>query len=196
MRRNFPGLPDHNGAGLLPLFIFPQSQPHDLFLGLRDWRNRALARSAGDRPGHSAAFTCDKTLRDCKRSVLLQAGLTVPIGACLYLTDFSFAFYHQNPSHLHGLTSVDAILPFFAVHELHFGIAGFIVAAILASSMAVMSAGINSLTTATTVDFYQRIFRPNETPEHYANVGRVGNVVWGLVVTFLALFAVYSDVVI
>lgn len=131
-----------------------------------------------------------KSLRDCKRSVLLQAGLTVPIGACLYLTGTSlFAFYHQNPSHLHGLTSVDAILPFFAVHELHFGIAGFIVAAILASSMAVMSAGINSLTTATTVDFYQRIFRPNETPEHYANVGRVGTVVWGLVVTFLALFA-------
>ncbi len=55
--------------------------------------------------------------------------------------------------------------------------------------MAVMSAGMRSVTTPTTVDFYQRIFRPNETPEHYANVGRVGTVVWGLVVTFLALFA-------
>ena len=131
-----------------------------------------------------------KSLKDCKRSVLLQAGLSVPIGAALYLTGTSlFAFYHRNPSHLRGLTSVDAILPFFAVHELHFGIAGFIVAAILASSMAVMSAGINSLTTATTVDFYQRIFRPNETPEHYANVGRVGTVIWGVVVTFLAIFA-------
>ncbi len=131
-----------------------------------------------------------KSLRDCKRSVLLQAALSVPIGACLYLTGTSlFAFYRQNPSHLKGLSSVDAILPFFAVHELHYGIAGFIIAAILASSMAVMSAGINSLTTATTVDFYQRIFRPNETPEHYANVGRAGTVLWGLGVTFLALFA-------
>ena len=61
--------------------------------------------------------------------------------------------------------------------------------AIFAASMAVMSAGINSLTTATTVDFYQRVYRKNETPEHYARAGRVGTLGWGGVVTFLALFA-------
>src|SRR5206468_2266484 len=59
----------------------------------------------------------------------------------------------------------------------------------LAASMAVMSASVNSLSTATTVDFYQRIFRPNETSEHYARVGRIGTVCWGLTVTVLALFA-------
>ena len=53
----------------------------------------------------------------------------------------------------------------------------------------VMSASVNSLATATTVDFYQRIFRPHETSEHYARVGRIGAVCWGLTVTVLALFA-------
>jgi Na+/proline symporter len=52
-----------------------------------------------------------------------------------------------------------------------------------------MSAGINSLSTATTVDFYQRTLRPNETPEHYARVGRIGTVGWGVGCTVLALFA-------
>src|SRR5262245_2433910 len=55
--------------------------------------------------------------------------------------------------------------------------------------MSVMSAGINSLTTATTVDFYQRVFRPGHSPKHYAKVGRIGNACLGPVVTLLAFLA-------
>jgi sodium-coupled monocarboxylate transporter 8/12 len=69
------------------------------------------------------------------------------------------------------------------------GISGLIIAAIFAASMAVMSAGINSLTTATIVDFYQRMLRPGRSPEHYAMAGRVGTALWGTAATLLALHA-------
>jgi len=52
-----------------------------------------------------------------------------------------------------------------------------------------MSAGINSLTTATIVDFYQRMLRPGRSPEHYAMAGRVGTALWGTAATLLALHA-------
>src|SRR5262249_49123249 len=81
------------------------------------------------------------------------------------------------------------IMPFFAIRELPSGAAGLIIAAIFAASMAVMSAGINSITTASVVDFYQRLFRPAAPEEHYANVGRLGTVIWGVLLTGLALFA-------
>jgi Na+/proline symporter len=100
-----------------------------------------------------------------------------------------FVFYRMNQGRLSGLTDGDAILPFFAVHELPAGISGLVIAAIFAASMAVMSAGINALTTAMTVDFYQRLFRPNQSSEHYARVGRMGTLAWGVVVTALALYA-------
>jgi SSS family transporter len=131
-----------------------------------------------------------KSMKDCKQSVILQSILIVPISLLLYAVGvILFVFYRQHPERLAGLTTNNAILPLFAVTELPPGIAGLVIAAIFAASMAVMSAGINSLTTASTVDFYQRIFRPHETPEHYARVGRAGTLMWGCAVTLLALFA-------
>jgi len=131
-----------------------------------------------------------KSVKDCNQSIIAQAVLVIPTTLLLYLVGAAlFVFYHFNPTHVKGLTIDDAVMPFFAVNELPNVISGLIVAAIFAASMAVMSAGINSLTTATTVDFYKRVFRPHETPQHYASVGRIGTAAWGLGMTFLALFA-------
>jgi SSS family transporter len=131
-----------------------------------------------------------KSAKDCRQSVMLQSLLIVPITLLLYSVGAAlFVFYKQHPERLQGLASNNGILPLFAVTELPSGISGLVVAAIFAASMAVMSAGINSLTTATTVDFYQRLLRPAETQEHYARVGRTGTLLWGCGVTGLALFA-------
>jgi Na+/proline symporter len=55
--------------------------------------------------------------------------------------------------------------------------------------MAVMSAGLNALTTATTVDFYKRLLYPNSSDTNTVLVGRIGTVIWGLLATVGALFA-------
>ncbi|MCC6341310.1 MAG: sodium/solute symporter [Bryobacterales bacterium] len=131
-----------------------------------------------------------KSADECRRSVMLQAGLNVPTSLLLYFAGIMlYAFYSFHRANLAGLTSDDAIVPFFAMRELPPGVSGLILAAIFAASMAVMSAGINSLTTAATVDFYQRVFRPNETAGHYASVGRIGSAIWGCGATALAMFA-------
>jgi sodium-coupled monocarboxylate transporter 8/12 len=133
-----------------------------------------------------------KSAKDCRQSVILQSVIVVPLSLLLYLTGIGlYAFYQRHPLRLAGLNNADAIMPFFAVHELPAGISGLIIASIFAASMAVMSAGINSLTTATTVDFYQRVFRPGLAPQHYAVIGRVGTLAWGVLVTLMALFAKY-----
>lgn len=131
-----------------------------------------------------------KSREEAKRSLILQAIIGIPTNVLLYSVGIViFVFYHFHASQLAGLTSEDAIVPFFVVNELPNGISGLIVASIFAASMAVMSAGINALTTAKTVDIYQRLFRPNEAPQHYARVGRIGTAFWGLTGTILALFA-------
>lgn len=131
-----------------------------------------------------------KSEQDCRRSILLQAVVVIPVSLMLFLTGtVLFVFYRSNPGRLAGLPVADAIVPFFAIRELPPGLSGLIVAAILSASMAVMSAGINALTTATTVDFYLRLWRPSASPEHLASAGRVGTVLWGIVVTMLALLA-------
>jgi sodium-coupled monocarboxylate transporter 8/12 len=131
-----------------------------------------------------------KSLREGRQSVLVDVLMMLPVCFLLYLLgDVLYVFYRFHPSQLKGLPSMDAILPFFVLRELGGVFSGLIVASIFASSMAVMSAGINALTTATTVDFYKRWLRPQLTESHYVRVGRMGTVGWGAACTLGALFA-------
>jgi Na+/proline symporter len=52
-----------------------------------------------------------------------------------------------------------------------------------------MSAGINSLATVTTVDFYYRLFRKDGQDAKVVRVGRIGTLCWGVAATVGALFA-------
>ncbi len=131
-----------------------------------------------------------KSVRDFRQSVLLQALLIVPVIALLNGVGLVlFAYYHLHPQALLGLHNIDAVVPYFVLTQLPTGAAGLVVAAIFSASMAVMSAGVSALTTAFTVDFYARSFRPGQNSSHYAKVGRIGTLAWGCVVTLLALFA-------
>jgi SSS family transporter len=131
-----------------------------------------------------------KSAKDAEQSVWLNALLSIPmeilllaIGAVLWV------FYQQNSGRLSGLSNPDAILPFFAVRELRAGLAGLLIAGLFGASMGVMSAGINALSTATTVDIYARVLRPCRTEQHYANAGRVFTACWGIAATTVASFA-------
>lgn len=130
-----------------------------------------------------------KSLKEGRRSILMDALIAVPVGLALYLIGaVLYVFYHYHPDRLRGLPSPDAILPFFVVHELGGALSGLVIASIFAASMAVMSAGINSLTTVTSIDFYQRLFNPQAEDSHIVLVGRLGTVGWGMVATIGALF--------
>jgi sodium-coupled monocarboxylate transporter 8/12 len=129
------------------------------------------------------------SLQEGRRSILMDVLIAVPVGLVLYLIGpMLFAYYHYYPHRLRGLPMADAILPFFVVHELGGAVSGLVIASIFATTMAVMSAGINSLTTVTTIDFYRRIFDPKGTDSRVVLVGRLGTIVWGLAATVGALF--------
>jgi SSS family transporter len=149
----------------------------------------ALASVTTDQAILQRLFTT-RSAADCRRSLITQAVVLLPVTALLNLVGLVlFAFYRAHPERLTGLTNSDAIVPFFVVRELPAGIAGLVTAALFAASMGVMSAGVNSLTTATTIDFYQRLGGGRASSHHYAAAGRLGSAAWGAVVTLLALLA-------
>jgi SSS family transporter len=131
-----------------------------------------------------------KSAREGRRSILLDAIIAVPVSAILFVMgDLLFAFYHVRPERLRGLPTIDALLPFFVVHELGGAFSGLVVASIFAASMAVMSAGLNSLSTVTAVDFYQRLSGRSRDDPGVVRVGRWGTLAWGAAATAGALFA-------
>ena len=85
---------------------------------------------------------------------------------------------------------VNYIIPAFVLWELPIIIPGLFIAAVLAAAMSSISSELNSLSTATVIDFYRRHARPDASDEHYLFVSKLATGFWGLVACGVALFAV------
>ncbi|HLP16116.1 MAG TPA: sodium:solute symporter [Bacteroidota bacterium] len=81
--------------------------------------------------------------------IVLQFAFFLILGLCL------FAFYHGVPFQQLGLHSSDEIFPKFIVENLPTGLAGLLVAGVLASAMGTLSSSINSLASSTFLDLFR-----------------------------------------
>ena len=79
----------------------------------------------------------------------------------------------------------------FAQENAFPGFIGLIAAAVLAASMSSLSSALNSFSTISTEGFYQKYFKPNETPEHYLKVARISTIFWALLIIIPAF--IFSD---
>src|SRR5437588_1289451 len=78
--------------------------------------------------------------------VLLQFSLFLTVGAALFVFYKAVAF-----------AKADEIFPTFIVTRMQHGVAGLMIAAILAAAMSNLSAALNSLSSSSIVDFYARL---------------------------------------
>ncbi len=81
------------------------------------------------------------------------------------------------------------IFPSYVVSQLSGGLAGLVIAVIFAAAMSTLSGELNSLATASMVDFYLRFVKTSATNAHYLAVSRVFTVFWGGFACVVALQA-------
>ena len=115
--------------------------------------------------------------------VFAQFVLFLVIGALL------FAYYSSTPLP-RPLARTDEVLPLFVVSELPHGVAGFIVAAIVAAAM---SPSINALASTTVNDFYVKYLRPDADQDTLMRVSRRATIFWGSAQIGVALLAQRLD---
>jgi solute:Na+ symporter, SSS family len=84
---------------------------------------------------------------------------------------------------------VNYIIPHFVLAFLPLGLAGVFIAAVMAAAMSSISSELNSLSTATVIDFYRRGVRQEATDAHFLRVSRVATAFWGLVACVVATYA-------
>ncbi len=84
---------------------------------------------------------------------------------------------------------VNYIIPHFVLYVLPIGFAGIFIAAIMAAAMSATAAELNSLSTATVIDFYKRWVKPQASDAHYLFVSKAATGFWGLFACVVASFA-------
>jgi SSS family transporter len=86
-------------------------------------------------------------------------------------------------------SEVNYIFPGFLIHHAPAGILGIMLAVIFAAAMSTFSSEINSLASATIIDFYKRYFRKTAGDAHYLWASRGATFFWGVFATTAACFA-------
>jgi SSS family solute:Na+ symporter len=84
---------------------------------------------------------------------------------------------------------VNYVIPRFVLQALPIGLTGLFIAAILAAAMSSIAAELNSLSTATVIDFYRRWVRPDGSDAHFLRVSKVATGLWGLFACAVAVYA-------
>jgi solute:Na+ symporter, SSS family len=115
-------------------------------------------------------------------AILFQFSLFLIVGVSL------FVFYRVPSAHF---GTADRIYPTFIVTQMPHGIAGLLIAAILAAAMSNLSASLNSLSSTSIIDFYLQ-HRPQADERRRLRLSRVATVVWALILFGLAVLSLHK----
>jgi SSS family solute:Na+ symporter len=114
--------------------------------------------------------------------ILFQFSLFLLVGVMLFA-------YYRVPSAL--FSKADRIYPTFIVTRMPHGISGLLIAAILAAAMSNLSAGLNSLSSSSMLDFYLRR-KPDLTERRKIPLSRVASQLWAVVLCGLAILSLHG----
>ena len=83
----------------------------------------------------------------------------------------------------------DYVFITFVLQHLPHGMVGLLIAVIFCATMSATAATLNALGSATAVDFYRPLIRPNAPDHHYVVATQLLTIAWGLVAIGVATFA-------
>ena len=94
-----------------------------------------------------------------------------------------------RPRAIRRFTDVNYIIPTFILTQLPIGLIGLLIVGILMAATDTIAAELNSLSTATVIDFYKRWVRPTASDAHYLPVSKIATGLWGLFACGIAVWA-------
>ena len=89
-----------------------------------------------------------------------------------------------------SFTDVNYIIPTFILEKVPVGLVGLMMLVIVVAATDSIAAELNSLATATVIDFYRRWVRPVAPDSHFLMVGKAATLFWGIVACMVAVWAV------
>jgi solute:Na+ symporter, SSS family len=81
------------------------------------------------------------------------------------------------------------VFPTFIITQMPVGLVGLMIASIFVAAMSASGGELNSLATATIIDFYRRHFVTTASDQHYVRVSKIATIFWGLFACVVAMRA-------
>jgi SSS family transporter len=133
------------------------------------------------------------TENDARKAIVTQLAVAVPMNVLLFgLGTLFFLYYNTKPEEITPAMKADGIFPLFAAQNLPTGLAGIVVAALMAATMSTLSSAINSVANVGVEDYIRR-FKPDLSDWGALCWGKGLTLFLGLLGTGIALWLVQSN---
>jgi len=130
-----------------------------------------------------------KTDKQARRGYLLGTFLIVPIWVYFaFIGTALYVFYQHFPTTALDGAKAEEVFPYFILTQIPPGVAGFIIAGMLAAAMSTLDSSINASAATITTDFYRRFRRSITDERHILRVGRFISIVLAVIMIGVALY--------
>lgn len=171
-----------------------------------DWRSATFwVVILGGIGNNLISYTSDQTViqrylttkdeKSAARGILTNGILSVVVTIAFFTIGTGlYTFFKTHPAEMDmTMAKSDAIFPFFMMSQLPAGLAGLLIAAVFAATMSTIASNINSVSTAFTVDIWNR-YKKNVTDEGTLRTARVAGVISGVIGMLIAILMATVDI--
>ena len=123
-------------------------------------------------------YCASASTREARRALWIGCAFAVPLWVCFQLLGSAlWVFYQRFPSPtsaaiLAGTSSPERIVPHFVLTQLPAGLAGLVVAGLLAAAMSSLDSSLNAVATVGVVDVYRRHLAKGREDAHYLRAAK------------------------
>ena len=175
------------GTGVLVFVFYLFQTPPLLFNRVYD-SQIAASSYAGDYAALQRAFDADIATRRLAAERNDRAAFLASDGRVKAIREKAVALVKQATGD-QTYNDANYVFPTFIITSMPVGLVGLMIAAIFVASMSASGGELNSLATATIIDFYRRYFVTEASDQHYVRVSKIATVLWGLFACVVAMQA-------
>ncbi|MCL4205277.1 MAG: sodium/solute symporter [Pirellulaceae bacterium] len=138
-------------------------------LGVVNW----LAIYGGDQ-NLVQRYVSARSLYEARKATIIYSAIALPMWAFFFFVGTSlFVFYQTFPNELSPGLEPDQVLPSFILSHIPAGVAGLVIAAIIAAAMSTLDSSLNAIATVTVVDLLKPFLAPGRSDRYYLGAARL-----------------------
>ncbi len=155
-----------------------------IILGIINW----LMIYSGDQ-NMVQRYASARSTREARKATALYSAIALPMWIMFFFVGTSlFVYYNAFPDPTVAGLESDQVLPYFILTKVPAGIAGIVIAAVLAAAMSSLDSGINAISTVTVVDILKPHLAKDKDDRFYLRSARIVAAVVTLLVIGGAIF--------
>ncbi|WP_414661477.1 sodium:solute symporter family transporter [Horticoccus sp. 23ND18S-11] len=122
-------------------------------------------------------YVSAKSTWEARKATMIFSAVAVPVWTMFFFIGTSlFVFFRVFPDPAVASLQPDQMLPYFVFKHVPVGIAGIVIAAVLAAAMSALDSGVNSIATVTVVDVLKPYLAKGRSDRFYLTAARVATV--------------------